>query len=134
MEQAQPIVEATVPENYMVIQIVSIVTVVLFLLFISRLIVKGKLREEYAIVWFLCGIVLLTFSIWRDGLDLLADQLGVDYAPSLLFMFGIMVIIVFLVHLSVVNSKQHEQIKELSQELGLLRKKLESNDKSDHES
>ena len=109
----------------MVIQIVSIVTVSAFLLFISRLIIKGKLREEYSILWFVLGIVLLVFSIWRSGLDIIADLLGVDYAPSLLFMFGILVIILFLVHLSVVSSKQHKQIKELSQEMGLLKKKLD---------
>ena len=113
------------PTNAVIIQIVSIVTVLIFLLFISRLIYKGKLREEYAIIWFFCGIVLLVFSIWRDGLELVAKALGVHYAPSLLFMFGIMVIIFFLVHLSVVNSKQQEQIKQLSQEMGLLKKKIE---------
>ena len=117
-----------VPDNYMVIQIISIVSVCLFLLFISRLIIKGRLREEYAIVWFVLGIVLLTFSIWRNGLELLADLVGVDYAPSLLFMFGILVIIIFLVNLSVVSSKQQEKIKDLSQELGLLRKRLEEED------
>jgi len=120
----------TVPQNFMVIQIISIATVSLFLLFISRLIIKGKLREEYSILWFVLGIVLLVFSIWRDGLDLIADALGVDYAPSLLFMFGILVIIMFLVHLSVVSSKQHKQIKELSQELGLLKKERKDNEPS----
>ncbi len=123
MEEIKQVQEA--PVNFFVIQVVSIIVVSLFLLLISRLIIKGKLREEYAIVWFACGIVLLVFSIWRNGLDLLADWMGVDYAPSLLFMFGFLVLIIFLVHLSVISSKQQEQIKNLSQELGLLRKKLE---------
>lgn len=113
------------PINPLIIQVVSITTVLVFLFFISRLILKGKLREEYAIIWFFCGVILLVFSSWRDGLELVAGWLGVHYAPSLLFMFGILVIIFFLVHLSVVNSKQQEQIKQLSQELGLLKKKLE---------
>ena len=128
MQESQNVIE-TIPENYMIIQIIGIVAVSLFLLFISRLIIKGKLREEYAIVWFVLGIVLLTLSIWRNGLEVLADYVGVDYAPSLLFMFGILVIITFLVHLSVVISKQQSKIKDLSQEMGLLRKKLEQEDK-----
>ncbi|MFT7614799.1 MAG: hypothetical protein ACI9J3_003785 [Parvicellaceae bacterium] len=124
------LITESVPQNFMVIQMISIAAVSLFLLFISRLIIKGKLREEYSILWFVLGIVLLVFSIWRDGLDIIADALGVDYAPSLLFMFGILVIIMFLVHLSVVSSKQHKQIKELSQELGLLNKKRKDKEPS----
>ncbi|MCC6837083.1 MAG: DUF2304 family protein, partial [Bacteroidia bacterium] len=33
------------------IQIIAIATSLLFLLYIVRLIIKGKLREEYSIVW-----------------------------------------------------------------------------------
>ena len=44
------------------IQIIAIAISVLFLLYIVRLIVKGKLREEYSIVWIVCTIVLVLFS------------------------------------------------------------------------
>lgn len=107
------------------IQILSIIGALSFMFFIFRLIAKGKLREEYSIVWIICTLVLLVFSIWRDGLDVIAKLLGVYYAPSLIFLAAIFAIIVFLVHLSVVNSKQHEQIKKLTQEMALLKSKLE---------
>jgi hypothetical protein len=107
------------------IQLISIIGAILFMLFIFRLIIKGKLREEYSIIWIVCTIVLLIFSIWRDGLDVLAKLLGVYYAPALIFLAAIFAIIIFLVHLSVVNSKQHEQIKKLSQELALLKSQFE---------
>lgn len=106
------------------IQIISIVGALLFMLFIFRLIAKGKLRAEYSIIWIVCTVVLLLFSFWRNGLDIIAKLLGVYYAPSLMFLVAIFAIILFLVHLSVVNSKQHEQIKKLSQELALLKEKL----------
>ena len=48
------------------IQIITIVANVLFILYISRLIIKGKLREEYAIVWVICTLFLLVFSL-LDG-------------------------------------------------------------------
>lgn len=107
------------------IQILSIIGALSFMFFIFRLIAKGKLREEYSIVWIICTLILLVFSIWRDGLDVIAKLLGVFYAPSLIFLAAIFAIIVFLVHLSVVNSKQHEQIKKLTQEMALLKTKLE---------
>jgi len=116
------------------IQIISISLAVLFMLFIFRLVAKGRLREEYSIVWIICTIVLLVFSIWRNGLDVIADLLGVIYAPSLIFLGAIFAIAIFLVHLSVVNSKQHKQIKSLSQDLAMLKeqfKKLEEQKSKD---
>lgn len=94
--------------------------------FIFRLIVKGKLREEYSIIWIICTLALLLFAFWRDGLDIIAKFLGVFYAPALIFLGAIFAIIIFLVHLSVVNSKQHEQIKKLAQDLALLKEQLEN--------
>jgi hypothetical protein len=94
--------------------------------FVFRLITKGRLREEYSFIWIICTVLLLLFSFWRNGLDVIAKILGVYYAPSLIFMAAIFAIVLFLVHLSVVNSKQHKQIRELAQELALLRKKIEA--------
>lgn len=107
------------------IQIISIIGSLLFMFFIFRLITKGKLREEYSIVWIFCTVFLLIFALWRNGLDVIAKFLGVFYAPALIFLGAIFAIIVFLVHLSVVNSKQQNQIKLLAQELALLKNKLE---------
>lgn len=107
------------------LQIFVTILILTFMFFVFRLIAKGKLREEYSFVWIACTILLLLFSIWRNGLDVIAKMLGVYYAPALVFMTAIFAIIVFLVHLSVVNSKQHDQIKILTQELAMLKKKIE---------
>ena len=103
------------------IQILSIISAIIFMLFIFRLIIKGKLREEYSIIWIVCTLILLLLSFWRNGLDIIAKLLGVYYAPALIFLAAIFAIMLFLVHLSVVNSKQHSQIKLLAQELALLK-------------
>lgn len=105
------------------IQIVAIIAVVFFMALIARFILKGKLRTEYSIIWILMGLIFLVFSLWRESLDLLAGFFGVYYAPSLIFIFFFFMIFIFLIHLSVVNSKQHEQIKKLAQELALMKEK-----------
>lgn len=110
------------------LQIIAIVIALIFMFFIFRLISKGKLREEYSFIWIVCTALLLLFAIWRDGLDVIAKLLGIYYAPSLIFLGAIFAIVVFLVHLSVVNSKQHQQIKDLAQEMALLKEKLKSNE------
>jgi hypothetical protein len=112
------------------LQIIAILLAITFMFFIFRLIAKGKLREEYSFVWITCTVLLLLFSVWRNGLDVIANLLGIFYAPSLIFLGAIFAIVIFLVHLSVVNSKQHKQIKELTQEMALLKEKLETEEKN----
>ena len=108
------------------LQISAVITALIFMFFIFRLITKGKLREEYSFIWIICTTVLLLFAIWRNGLDVIAKLLGVYYAPSLIFLGAIFAIVIFLVHLSVVNSRQHKQIKDLTQEMAILKEKLEA--------
>ena len=104
------------------IQIISLIGALSFLFFIFRLIIKGKLREEYSIIWILCTIMLIIFSVWRSGLEKIAKILGVYYPPSLIFLAAIFAIIVFLVHLSVVNSRLQNQLKNLVHEVAYLKK------------
>jgi hypothetical protein len=108
------------------IQIIAITASLLFLLYIIRLIVKGKLREEYSIIWIVCTIVLIVFSFWRNGLELLAKLLGVYEAPNLVFTGAIFAIFIYLLHLSVVVSKLHSNNKQLAQDVALLKEKLET--------
>lgn len=108
------------------LQIIAISIALLFMFFIFRLITRGKLREEYSFIWIVCTALLLLFAIWRNGLDIIANLLGIYYAPSLIFLGAIFAMVIFLVHLSVVNSRQHKQIKNLTQEMALLKEKLDS--------
>lgn len=101
------------------IQIIAISISLLFLLYISRLIIKGRLREEYSIVWIFSTIILVAFSFWRNGLEILSQLFGVYAAPNLVFTGAIFIILVYLLHISVVISKLQQQNKALAQELAL---------------
>ena len=106
------------------IQIIAITASVLFLLYIVRLIIKGKLREEYSIVWIICTVVLILFSFWRDGLEIIAKLVGVYEAPNLVFTGAIFAVFIYLLHLSVVVSKLHEENKKLAQDIAMLKEKM----------
>ncbi len=108
------------------IQIIAIAVSLLFLLYIIRLIVKGRLREEYSIVWIACTVLLIVFSFWRNGLEVMAHLVGVYEAPNLVFTGAIFAIFIYLLHLSVVVSKLHNQNKQLAQDVALLKEKMKS--------
>jgi hypothetical protein len=106
------------------IQIIAILASLAFLAFIARLIVRGRLREEYAIIWIVCSLLLIVFSFWRKGLDVISGLVGVYDPPNLVFTGAIFAILVYLLHLSVVVSKLQEQNKTLAQDIALLKEKL----------
>jgi hypothetical protein len=106
------------------IQIITIIINILFIAYVSRLIIKGKLREEYAIAWCVCTFVLVLFSFWRDGLTLMAKIFGIFDPPNLVFTAFIFIILIYLLHLSVVSSKSHHSINRLTQEIALLKEKM----------
>jgi hypothetical protein len=115
------------------VQVITIIVTILFLLYISRQIIKGRLREEYSIVWLICSVILLIFSIWRNGLDVMSRLFGIIDPPNLVFTGCIFAILIYLLHLSIVNSKQQKNIANLTQELAILKEKLERSEKGKEE-
>lgn len=113
------------------IQIISIVVSLIFLLYVSRLIVKGKLREEYAIFWVIGTVLLIIFSFWRKGLDIIAEAVGVYSPPNLVFTAAIFAVFIYLIHLSVVVSRLHDKNRTMAQELALTKAKLKDKEKKE---
>ncbi len=111
------------------IQIIAIATSLLFLIYIGWLIVKGKLREEYAIVWIVCTTILIFFSFWRKGIDVVSDLLGIIDPPNMIFTGAIFAMLIYLLHLSVTVSKLQQQNKILAQEIALMKEKEKKKEK-----
>ena len=107
------------------IQIIAIVANLLFLAYISKLIVKGRLREEYAIVWLICTVAMVVFSFWAEGLDVMSKLFGIHVPSNFVFTGFIFIILIYLLHLSVVNSKLQRHVTKITQELAIMKEKLE---------
>jgi hypothetical protein len=95
-----------------------------FVLLLINLILRKRLREEYILIWLLVALVLIFFTVFRQQLDALAALAGVYYAPSLLFLIIFGGVLVYSLHLSVVLSKQAEQIKTLAQKIAIMEREM----------
>ena len=109
------------------IQVLSIIGSVGFFFVIVELIRKKKLKEAYAIIWLSFSLVFLFFSIWRKALDHIAKILEINYPPATLFLLLIITIVAVLIQMSVVISKQTDEIKKLTQSLAILKEKIQCN-------
>ncbi|HEY8646469.1 MAG TPA: DUF2304 domain-containing protein [Gaiellaceae bacterium] len=98
---------------------------VVLVLVVFELIRSRRLREQYALLWLVTGIVLVILSAWRGGLNTIAGWLGVrGYPPAVLFAVGLMFVILVLLHYSTVISRLSDQNVVLAQRLALLETKL----------
>ena len=109
------------------ISIAAIVASVLLLLVVFELIRSRRLRERYALLWLLTGIVLLALAAWRDGLNTIAGWFGVTgYPPAVLFAVATLFVLLVLLHYSTVISRLSDQNVILAQRLALLEAELRS--------
>jgi hypothetical protein len=104
----------------------SIASIVLILV-VLELIRGRRLKERYALLWLVTGVVLLVLSLWREGLNTIAGWLGVSgYPPAILFAAATLFIIVVLLHYSTVLSELHDRNVVLAQRLALLEERLQA--------
>jgi hypothetical protein len=99
----------------------------LLLLVVFELIRSRRLRERYALLWLVTGLVLLALSLWRGGLNTIAGWLGVEtYPPAVLFAVALLFVLAVLLHYSTVISKLTDQNVILAQRVALLELELSS--------
>ena len=109
----------------LVVSIVGAVASIALIGIIIELIRSHRLRERYALLWLLTGLVLLVLSVWRGGLNTIAGWVGIEtYPPAVLFAIASFFILAVLLHYSTVISKLSDQNTILAQRLALLEAEL----------
>ena len=102
------------------IQILAIAVSVVFLLAVLELVRRRKLVEEYALLWIVVAALMLAVSIWRELLHSAARELGVHDPPNVLLIALTAAVVVSLLGISVVLSRQRRQIERLIEEASIL--------------
>ena len=102
------------------------VSIVIFL-FILELVRRRKIGIQYSVLWILTGASLLVLSLWYDGLLALTKFIGAVLPTTTLFIFGILFLGLFSLHLTIRLSGQQQMTVQLAQEVALLRHEMEKN-------
>ena len=99
-----------------------------FLLIIFEAIRRRKFLEKYALLWILCGMLVFITSIFPEPLFKIAEITGLYYLTVLLIISFIFILSIIL-YLSVSISELEEHNKDLAQEIGILKLKMEQQKK-----
>ncbi len=103
---------------------IAIVFSLAFVVLTVQLIRKNKLREAYALGWFISFFVILILSIFSGIVDVVAGWFSISYTPTLVLVIGLLVALVILMLQSVILSSQADRIRDLAQNSALLELRL----------
>ena len=88
----------------------AIIFAIIFIIFILNLVRKNKLDEKYSILWLFFGIIILMVSIFPIIIEKIASWFGVFYPPALMLLFAVLIIGAYIVHITMVITRQNKMI------------------------
>jgi hypothetical protein len=100
-------------------------TALLFLGFIFELVRRRRLREKYAVLWIMVGVIVLGLGLFPTALNRLAIAVGVANGVSLVLFSGVMFLLLECLHLSWEASRLEDETRVLAEEVALLRLRLD---------
>jgi hypothetical protein len=88
---------------------------------ILEMVRRRKLGEEYSFLWLLIGAGIVVLVLWQELLERVTNLIGAVAQTTTIFIFGIVILVLINLHFSVKISKLSKQVKDLTQEIAILR-------------
>lgn len=101
----------------------SIVFLLVLILFVLYLVKGRKISIKYSLVWILPCILLLIFSLVPGVMGFFTKLLGFQTPSNMILVLLVSFIMIVILALTVIVSKQNEKIRLLIQEVSLLKRK-----------
>ncbi len=101
-------------------QILALIGTLAIFLLILELVRRRRLVERYALLWMSAALALLVLAIWTEGLEVIADLMGITEPANAIFILAFGVVFLLLLNFSVATSRLSEETKILAQEAARL--------------
>ena len=100
-----------------------IIMSIFIILFIVVEVRKSHLSIKESFYWIIGSILVLILSIFPKIIDKVAKFFGVDYPPSIFFVFVILFLLYLLFRLNRIQALHSEEIRDLVQQVAILKEK-----------
>jgi len=84
-----------------------------------------RLKEKYAALWMVVGLLCIVLAAWPGSLNWAANLVGIQVPSNLLFALAIVLLLAVCLHLSLEVSSQEDKIRRLAEESAIARQRLE---------
>ena len=88
---------------------------------ILEMVRRRRLGEEYSFLWLVIGAGIVVLVLWQGLLERLTRLIGAVAPTTTIFIFGIVILVLINLHFSVKISKLSWQVKNLTQQIAMLR-------------
>lgn len=106
------------------LKISLIAAIILFFVIVLYLLKKRRLSLKYTLLWLLTGLVMLIFVIFPGIMGAIAKLLGIQTVMNTLYLLLLAFVLVLLMMLTSIVSKQTERIGYLAQSNAILEKRV----------
>ncbi|AJT41419.1 DUF2304 domain-containing protein [Psychromicrobium lacuslunae] len=103
----------------------SLVISIAMIIAILWLLRTGKLREKYAVLWIIVGVVMTVLGLFPSLLEWSARLLGVVVPANLLFALSIVLLLGVSLHVSRELTILEDETRTLAEEVAILRAMVE---------
>lgn len=97
----------------------------LVLIIIVSLLLRRQLREKYATLWIIIGLVILVLAIFPGLLLGLSNALGVEVPSNLIFALALVLLIGVALHLSWELSQAEDEVRRVAEDVAILKLDVE---------
>jgi len=92
---------------------------------ILYLVRKRHLREEFSLIWLLCGLAMVGVVWFYPVLVFFTHLLGAVLPTTTMFIFAFIFVLLLCLHFSISLSRLRTQMKDLTQKLSLMEARRE---------
>lgn len=111
------------------LRVALIVASLVFIIEVVRLVRRERLQLKYSLMWMALSVVVLLCAIFPNAMGFVSSALGVGVASNFVFLAGFVILIGICLSLSVIVSWQAKDIRCLVQQVALLNKRLEDEER-----
>ena len=98
-----------------VLRIEMLILAIVFVMIVFRAVNKRKLWLQYSFGWILLSLGLLIVAFCPGILDYVADIMQIEVTSNLVYLIAVFILGIISFYLTIIVSKQSEQIKTLIQ-------------------
>ena len=80
---------------------------------------RDHLHLSHGLFWLTVAVVAAVLGLWPSLIDKIAAMAGISYAPAMLFLTAVIVLLVKTLHTDILNTRIERQVKRLNQRLAM---------------
>lgn len=80
-----------------------------------------KMKEKYAALWLIVGVIMIVLALFPKLLDSLSRLVGIETPVNLLFLLAIIMLMGISLHLTMAISKITDDMRTLAEEVAIMK-------------